>query len=130
MTTREQLDDRYGRTRRGVVRGWWIAVAIVAVCIVGLAGWMVFASSAAEVDADDLGYEVTSDGTVDVSFRITSTSGSDVVCILEALDESFGVVGWQVVEIPATESIGADYTRTVRTVDTATTGYVNSCSLR
>ncbi|WP_110589443.1 DUF4307 domain-containing protein [Microbacterium suaedae] len=130
MTTPEQLADRYGRARRGALRGWWILVGMVAVAIVGIASWMVISTSAAEVDVDDLGYEVTSERAVEVSFRVTSASGTAVVCILEALDESFGVVGWEIVELPPSDSIAADHTRTIRTVDTATTGYVNSCSLR
>ena len=130
MTTKEQLDDRYGRTSRQSVRIWMSAIIAIAVILGGLYLWSYFANAAKDVDVDDLGYSVVSENETEVRFRITSAHDEPVVCVLEALDEDFGKVGWQVVELPPTGSVTNDYERVVRTVDTATTGYVNSCALR
>jgi hypothetical protein len=46
---------------------------------------------------------------------------------VEALDEEFGVVGWKIVEIPATDTHMQQLSATVPTVAEATTGLVNSC---
>ena len=129
MTTKEQLDDRYGRSKRTGLRIGLVVVAVVAAAIVGLLVWSVWSSSSRSVDFDDLGFRVVDDSQVELSFRVTSAHQEDVTCVLEALDTSFGVVGWEVVELDG-GSVTADYTETIRTVDTATTGYVNSCSLR
>lgn len=130
MTTKDQLDDRYGRTSRRTVRLWVGAITAVAVIVGVLYLWSYFAETGKNVDVDDLGYAVVSESETDVRFRITSAHDEPVVCVLEALDEGFGKVGWQVVELPPTGSVTNDYELRVRTVDTATTGYVNSCTLR
>ena len=125
MTTAEQLDERYGRTRAR--RTPWIIAGIVAVLVVGAFGWMIVAQSMSSVDADDLGYELVDEHTVDVRFQVSGVQGKDVVCVVEALDEEFGVVGWKVVEIPAGDSHTQALSAVVPTVSAATTGLVNTC---
>ncbi|CAH0134883.1 hypothetical protein SRABI76_00393 [Microbacterium oxydans] len=125
MTTAAQLDDRYGRTRRR--RTPWIIGIAIAVLLVGAFGWMTVAQSMSSVDADDLGYELVDEHTVDVRFQVTGVQGKDVVCIVEALDEEFGVVGWKLVEIAAGDSHSKAVAATIPTVSEATTGLVNTC---
>lgn len=125
MTTAEQLDERYGRTRAR--RAPWIIAGIVALLVVGAFGWMIVAQSMSSVDADDLGFELVDEHTVDVRFQVSGVQGKDVVCVVEALDEEFGVVGWKVIEIPAGDSHTQAMSAVVPTVSAATTGLVNTC---
>jgi hypothetical protein len=125
MTTAQQLDERYGRTRRR--RGPWIIAGIIAAVIVVAAAWMTVAQSMNSVDADDLGYEVVDEHSVTVRFQVTATQGADLACAIEALDEEFGVVGWKVVEIPAAAGHTRTFSETIPTVSAATTGLVNTC---
>ncbi|WP_223626169.1 DUF4307 domain-containing protein [Microbacterium sp. EST19A] len=125
MTTAEELDERYGRTRTR--RTPWIIAGIVALLVVGAFGWMIVAQSMSSVDADDLGFELVDEHTVDVRFQVSGVQGKDVVCVVEALDEEFGVVGWKVVEIPAGDSHTQAMSTVVPTVSAATTGLVNTC---
>lgn len=125
MTTAAQLDERYGRTRRRRAP-WIIGTAIAAVLVIAF-GWMTVAQSMSSVDADDLGYELVDEHSVDVRFQVTGVQGKDVVCIVEALDEEFGVVGWKLVEIAAGDSHSRAVEATVPTVGEATTGLVNTC---
>ena len=125
MTTADQLDERYGRTRTR--RTPWIIAGIVALLVVGAFGWMIVAQSMSSVDADDLGFELVDEHTVDVRFQVSGVQGKDVVCVVEALDEEFGVVGWKVVEIPAGDSHTQAMSTVVPTVSAATTGLVNTC---
>ncbi len=125
MTTAQQLDDRYGRTRR---RKWpWIAAAAVAALVVAALGWSIVAQQMNAVDSDDLGFDLVDEHSVDVRFQITGVQGKDVACVVEALDEEFGVVGWKVVEIPAGDAHSQALSVTVPTVAAATTGLVKSC---
>ncbi|WP_261164570.1 DUF4307 domain-containing protein [Microbacterium sp. Marseille-Q6965] len=126
MTTKAELDERYGRTRRGR-RAGWITIGAFAALAVGWLTWTTVASTIDDVGVDDLGFEVVDERAVEVSFQFTAPLGRDVVCVLEALDEDFGVVGWKVFEYPATESHAQQHRETVPTVAEATTGLVNSC---
>ena len=124
MTTAAELDERYGRTRRR--RTPWIVGGVIAGVLVAAFGWMTVAQSMASVDADDLGFELVDEHTVDVRFQVSGVQGKNIVCIVEALDEEFGVVGWKLVEI-APESHSEAVSTTVPTVSAATTGLVNTC---
>jgi hypothetical protein len=125
VTTARDLDARYGRTGRR--RLPWIIAGAVALLLVGAFSWMTVAQSMGSVDADDLGFELVDEHSVNVSFQVTGVQGKDVVCAVEALDEEFGVVGWKIVEIPAGESHSQARSVTVPTVAEATTGLVNTC---
>lgn len=125
MTTALQLDERYGRTRRG--RWPWILGGTVALLLVGALAWSTVNQSLSSVDADDLGFELVDEHAVDLRFQVTGVQGKDVVCVLEALDEEFGVVGWKVVEIPAGDAHSLTRAERIPTVAEATTGLVNTC---
>ncbi|GAA1216444.1 DUF4307 domain-containing protein [Microbacterium maritypicum] len=125
MTTAQELDERYGRTRRR--RAPWIIGGAIALLIVGAFSWMTVAQSMASVDADDLGFELVDEHSVSITFQVTGVQGKDVVCAVEALDEEFGVVGWKIVEIEAGDSHSQARSVTIPTVSEATTGLVNTC---
>ncbi|MBO9626308.1 MAG: DUF4307 domain-containing protein [Microbacterium sp.] len=125
MTTAQELDERYGRTRRG--RMPWIIGIAIGVLVVGAFGWMTVVSQMSQVDSDDLGFDLVDEHSVNVRFQVTGVQGKDVVCIVEALDEEFGVVGWKLVDVPAGQSHSQAVATTVPTVSEATTGLVNAC---
>ena len=75
----------------------------------------------------DLGFEVIDEHSVSLRFQVTAPAGADVMCAVEAQDEEFGVVGWKIVEIPASESHSQALTVSIPTVATATTSLVNTC---
>lgn len=125
MTTPQQLDERYGRPRTR--RGPWIVVIVIAALLVGAFGWSIVTTEMNSVDSDDLGFDLVDEHSVTVRFQITGVQGKDVACIVEALDEEFGVVGWKVVEIAAAEEHSQALSASVPTVSAATTGLVNSC---
>ncbi|WP_127819352.1 DUF4307 domain-containing protein [Microbacterium sp. CPCC 204701] len=127
MTTQDMLDDRYGR-RRSPSRRWLLAIgALVAVGAVGYVGWSIVQSTLDAVDADTTSFEVVDEHSVSLGFQITSPPGRDVACAIEAQDEEHGVVGWRVVEIPASELHAQALREVIPTTALATTGFVNSC---
>ncbi len=125
MTTARELDERYGRTGRR--RLPWIVGGVAATAVVVAFGWMTVSTTMDAVDADDLGFEVVDEHSVTVHFQVTAPRGSGIVCAVEAQDEEFGVVGWKIVEIAATERHAQALSVTVPTVAMATTGLVNTC---
>jgi hypothetical protein len=100
---------------------------LAAVALVAALGWSVVSTQMNSVDSDDLGFDLIDEHSVEVRFQVTGVQGKDVGCVVEALDEEFGVVGWKVVEIPAGDSHSQTSSVTVPTVGEATTGLVKAC---
>ncbi|SMH34130.1 protein of unknown function [Rathayibacter oskolensis] len=126
------LASRYGRTRRTRQANRWlfggVAVAFVAV----FAAWVVWAGldgARDGVDVQDTAHVVVDDRTVEVSFDLTAPTGTEVACAVQALNEQSAVVGWLVVEYPASTERFRSSTETVRTTELATTGLISSCWL-
>lgn len=126
MTTAQELDDRYGRTRNAR-RNVWIIGGVLSALAIALVTWMTIFNAQQSVDFDDLGYAVVDEHTVDIDFQITSMPERDLVCAVQALDEEFGVVGWKVLEIPASDAHTQRFSTSIPTVAEATTGLVKSC---
>lgn len=127
-TTQDRLDERYGRRRATRSRrvAWIVFAALVAAGLAGLA-WMTWAAAAGSVAADVTAFEVVDDHRVTVTFQVTAPAGSGFACALEAQDVEHGVVGWRVVEFPASPSPAQAFTETIPTLARATTGLVKSC---
>jgi len=129
MTTQAMLDERYGRTRARVSRrrSSIIAGTVIAVVVAAIA-WMSFGNTSTSVDATATAYQVVDASSTTVTFRLTAPVGARVACVLEADDTDHGIVGWRVIEYPASGSgAGRTLTEAIPTVGRATTGLVNSC---
>lgn len=131
MTTKEQLDERYGRTPHPARRrGLWIILAGTAAASVAALSWLTVSNTADDVGFDETGFELVDARSVAVSFQATPPANTAFACALKALDEDFSVVGWRVIEYPASESATRAFRETIPTVAAATTGTVHSCWAR
>ena len=127
MTTQDMLDERYGG-RRSPGRRWILAVGgVLAVGAVVLFGWFTVQGALDSVDSDTTSFEVADEHSVTLGFQITSPPGAAVACAIEAQDEEHGVVGWRVIEIPASDVHARAFREVIPTTALATTGFVNSC---
>lgn len=130
--THETLDARYGRTadRR---RGRRILGVVAAVGVVAVTGaWVVWAgllSPAADLELRTLGYGIPDERHVTVNWELTVAPGADASCAVQALDERHGVVGWSVVEIPASTDRTRAFEQSLRTSAPAVTGLIYRCWL-
>jgi hypothetical protein len=127
MTTQDMLDERYGRTSSPRKR-WSIGVVVgVAAILVGLFAWMTVASTLDDVDVDTTGFTVEDARTVTLAFQITAPAGRTVACALEAQDEEHGIVGWKIVQYPASDVRARAFREEIPTTAEATTGLVADC---
>ncbi len=126
MTTQQMLDDRYGRRRGGARRTAVLAGVLIAVAVAG-AAWFATASSAGAAQATTTAFSMVDEHRVAVEFQVSAPPDSTLACILEAQDEEHGIVGWRVVEYPASPELSRPFRESVPTVAEATTGLVNSC---
>lgn len=127
------LDARYGRTPRNRSRDRLLIVfGAIAVAVV-LVAWVVWAGldgSKPQVQATDLGHTLIPDErAVEVTWQLSVPAGNDTACIVKALNEDYTIVGWKVIEIPASDKPIREFTETVRTAMTANTGLVDRCWL-
>ena len=126
------LDARYGRTPSASRRTRWIAVGSAVAFVVVVAAWIVWgglSGVAAQVDVRDTGHVITSEREVAVSFELSVPAGSNAACAIQALNSSFTIVGWKIVNIPASEQRTRVYAETVRTSELAVTGLIYRCWL-
>jgi hypothetical protein len=131
QTAGTRLDARYGRTRGRCIRARvWAVIAGTGVLVVTLAWvvWVGLASPSAELETRDLGYTLTKD-TATATWELNSPVGKPVSCAVEALDEDKTIVGWKVVEVPASETRVRRLTETVRTSEPPVTGLIYRCWL-
>lgn len=121
------MAERYGRPS---VAGRRAGIAVIAVVVVALLGWLVWAalgqSSATEGGLVE-SYDVRSPHQVSVTVQITRTSTDAVLCTVAAIASDHVEVGQRVVTLPAGLSGTRTVTTLVRTEREATTADVTGC---
>lgn len=129
----EAIEARYGRTKRNRSRDRLLLVLGGAAVAIVLVAWVVWAGldgSKPQIQATDLGHVLQPDErAVEVTWQLSVPAGNETACIVQAFNEDFTVVGWKVVEIPASDRPIREFTETVRTAQEANTGLINRCWL-
>ena len=127
------LDERYGRPpearRRQRRLGWIVGGAFALV----FCAWVVWAAldtvGPAALDVRDTAHAVVDDRTVEVTFELSVATGTTTYCAVQALNDTFAVVGWKVIEVPPSEQRTRSLTETVTTTELASTGLIYRCWL-
>ena len=123
--------DRYG----DATPPWHRSVARLLTTVLILAGlaWVVWAGlhqSNRAVRWDDVGFRITGNSQVLVTFDVVKDPAATVTCRLEALNQSFAVVGVAKVEVGPSADDVSRQTAPVTTQELAVTGVVKRCELR
>ena len=124
--------DRYGNTAKSRSRGRLIGVLFGGAVVLVIGSWVVWAGldgSRSTVDAQDKAHVVVSATRVDVTFDVSVDRGIATACAVQAQNEDHAVVGWKVVDIPASTVRDQEITTTVLTTERAVTGLIYSCWL-
>lgn len=130
--TATRLDERYGRTTKAKRLTKSIGVITAAGFAVVLGAWLWWGGvleSPSQLNTRDLGYVLVSDREVMVKYEITTPPGTRVSCALQALNGSFGVVGWKVVDVSPSDTWTRTFEDTLRTSEPAVTGLLYECWL-
>ncbi len=129
----DALAARYGRTRARRTRDRLLLIAGAVVVAVVLVAWVVWAGLDGQqptVEATDTGHRlINEERAVEVSWTLSVPPGNESACIVQALDEDFTVVGWRVLEIPASDRHLREFTERVRVAREANTGLISRCWL-
>ncbi|MDI2099501.1 DUF4307 domain-containing protein [Ruicaihuangia caeni] len=126
-----RLQERYGRTPERAQRDrrmLWVFGGAVALVFVAWVVWAGLLSPGAEIDSRTTGYSVDeSANEVEVRWQLTVEPGTPVQCAVQALSESKNIVGWKIVDIPASDRHVRAFSETVRVMQPATTGLIHHC---
>ena len=129
----DALAARYGRTRASRARDRLLLIAGAIVVAIVLVAWVVWAGLDGQqpsVQATDTGHRLMNEErAVEVSWTLSVPPGNETACIVQAFDEDFTVVGWRVVEIPASDRHLREFTEVVRVAQEANTGLISRCWL-
>lgn len=126
------LDARYGRTPSSRARTRVVVIVTALAFAVVFGAWLLWAGvlgAPAQLQAEDTGHRVVDESNVDVTWRFTVEPGTDARCAVQALNSSFAVVGWRIVDVPASDARTRDITERVRTTEHAVTGLIYRCWL-
>lgn len=130
--TAAELDRRYGRTRGNARRTRFILVGTAIAFVVVLVAWLVWGglfSANSDIEAVDTGHTIVDDTLVQVRYQLNVEPGTAVRCAFQAQNETFAIVGWNIVDVPASDrrvrTLGAE----IRTTELAVTGLIYRCWL-
>jgi len=126
-----ELDERYGRSPRTRVRSRVLVIGAAIVFVVVFAVWVVWAGldgTASAIEVRDTGYVLT-DSTATVRFELSMDPGTAATCAVQALDDGFEIIGWKIVDIPASTERTRGFVETVRTLIRPNTGLIYRCWL-
>jgi len=126
------LDARYGRTRSASRRTRVVVIASALAFVAVFAAWLLWAGilgAPAQFQAEDTAHSIVGDSAVDVTWQFTVEPGTDARCAVQALNSTFAIVGWKVVDVPASTQRTRDLTQRVLTTEPAVTGLIYRCWL-
>jgi hypothetical protein len=126
------LDARYGRTPSATRRTRWVVAASGVAFAAVFATWLVWGGlleAPAQFEVRDTGHSIDSDAQVTVEWEFSAEPGTAARCAVQALNSTFGIVGWLVVDVPPSEQRTRQFSEAVRTTERAVTGLIYRCWL-
>lgn len=128
----QRLDERYGRTagaERRTRSAMIVAGVVFAVVFTAWVVWGGLSGTNAELETRELGYANVTDRSIDVRWEVSVAPGTAVSCAVQALNESFGIVGWKVVDLPPSTERTRVLVESLRTAERPVTGLPYRCWL-
>jgi hypothetical protein len=128
----DQLDARYGRTRQKGRRDRviiWVGATAFAIVLAAWVIWVATDGPDDTISSRDIGHRVLDDRTVRISYDVSMPPGTTAQCALQVQNDTHNIVGWKIVDIPASDSYTQAFTDTVRTTQLGVTGLIYRCWL-
>lgn len=129
------LEARYGASRRSSSKSpqnegnqrWWI-IAVVLLIVGTVVFWaLTYANPDTTVEAQTTRFSPISDTEASIQARVSVQPGYELACAFEAQNELKAVVGFKIVELPASEEQHQVVNLTMRTTQSADTVIVREC---
>jgi len=128
----EYVATRYGQGPKTDNRSRLIGIVTGVGFAVVLGAWLWWGGvleTPSQLQSRDIAHTVVDETTVSVTYEITTAPGTPVACAVHALNASYGIVGWVVVDVPPSEQWTRVFDTTLRTSEFAVTGLLYECWL-
>ncbi|MFO7689391.1 MAG: DUF4307 domain-containing protein [Cryobacterium sp.] len=128
----DALDSRYGQTPsrlRQNKRSLWILGGIFAVVLTAWVAWTGLDGASTSIEARDTRHTIIDENSVSVTFEVSMPVDSPSTCAVQALNESYTIIGWKIIELPPSGLYTRSITEIVRTTELSNTGFVSQCWL-
>jgi len=126
------LDARYGRSPKAKRNNRLIVVTVAFGFVAVFTAWLVWGGlleAPAQFEAKDTGFELIDNSTVTVRWQFNVPENTDARCAVQALNSTFAIVGWKVVDVPASDLRNRALSETIRTTEQAVSGLIYRCWL-
>jgi Domain of unknown function (DUF4307) len=124
------LNARYGRTTSRRRRNIIIAICFGVGVLVVFAAWAIWVGlfqPSVGLDYADVGQTAAGPDKLDVKWQLSVAAGTPTKCAIQALDANFGIVGWKIVSLPASDAPSRRFSTIVRTAQPAVSGNIYQC---
>ncbi len=129
---RQGLDERYGRTPGAERRTRTLMIIAGVIFSTVFTAWVVWgglSGTNATIETRELGYSAVTDTSIDVRWEVSAAPGENVTCAIQALNETFGIVGWRIVDLGASDERTRVFIETIRTAEPPVTALPYRCWL-
>lgn len=130
-TQSDLMSERYGKKPNSSRRQRIFVTFLASTLFTLFIAWAisVTAANSNQIKFESIGYEVLNSNQTKVTFTVTLPNDSDAaICAVEALSESYNVVGYREVEIDP--GANRSHETIVKTTELAVTGQVDKCWLK
>ena len=132
MAVSSNLDERYGRTPGSRLRDRRVLWVVAGTFALVLTAWVVWAGldgAGPAIEARDTRHQIIDDNSISVTFEVSLPTDTTASCAVQALNESFTVVGWKVIDLPPSSDYTRSFTEVVHTTELSNTGLIYRCWL-
>lgn len=132
MAVSSNLDKRYGRTPGSRLRDrrvLWIVAGAFAVILTAWVVWAGLDGAGPSIEARDTRHSIIDENSISVTFEVSLPTGTPSSCAVQALNESFTVVGWKVIDLPPSDQYTRSFTEVLHTTELSNTGLIYRCWL-
>ena len=137
------LESRYGIKPKSKARNRALIIGGASLLVAAFGLWQfgIGSYNAKAATGEVVGYSVPSERQITLTINVTKPANATATCALQALNESFGVVGYKEVRFGPDQATGDSqasmdstqtthqYAETFNTIEMAVSGVVDSCWL-
>ena len=126
------IQSRYGRTPARRVRDRRILWGLGGIFVLVLGAWVLWTGldgASTQIEARNIGHTIIDEHSVSVTFEVALPVNRTASCAVQALNESYSVVGWKIIDLPPSERYNRSFTEVLRTTDLSNTGLIYQCWL-